>query len=65
MTKPGTIDLKDEYCGLLFFLKGGCQWLQLLEFYLFRARSLIDLEQVSRTFYICVVKELSKKLIDQ
>jgi transposase len=28
-TKPRTIDLYDVFCGLLYILKGGCQWRQL------------------------------------
>ena len=28
-TKPRTVDLYDVFCGLLYILKGGCQWRQL------------------------------------
>ena len=28
-TKPRTVDLYDVYCGILYILKGGCQWRQL------------------------------------
>ncbi|ORU94279.1 MAG: transposase [Cycloclasticus sp. symbiont of Poecilosclerida sp. N] len=28
-TKPRKVDLYDVYCGLLYILKGGCQWRQL------------------------------------
>ena len=29
-TKPRTVDLYDVFCGLLYVLKTGCQWRQLL-----------------------------------
>jgi transposase len=32
-TKPRTVDLYDVYCGILYILKGGCQWRQLSKDY--------------------------------